>query len=452
MEAYKYHIYICTQVKPPGAPSCIANGASDVLEKLQKEIGSRGLENDIQVTPCGSFGLCDRGPNMVIYPDGIWYSKLTPGDIPEIVEEHLKNGKIVERLANLDESDLRSTMEANKKKKMAAMKARDEAGVLPDDLMQNLRGFMESRILLTSLELDIYTHINKGATSSGLAVKIGTDPRATDVLLNALVAIGALKKSGDTFENSPLADRYLSRDADDSARDALMHIVSLWSRWDRLTDCVREGTSVSYKEMKDRGEAWTNAFIALMHRNARLRAPIVVKAVGTEGIRRMLDIGGGSGAYSMAFAKVNDKLEADVFDLPTVIPLAEKYINEESLSERVKAVPGDFRSDDFGTGYDMVFLSAICHMNGPEENVELFNKSLNALEPGGKIVMQDFILNSDHTSPKQAALFAINMLVSTREGSSYTEEEYREWMIKAGFKEIKHIDLPGPTGLITGIK
>ncbi|MBD3168177.1 MAG: methyltransferase domain-containing protein [candidate division Zixibacteria bacterium] len=452
MEACKYHIYICTQEKPPGAPSCAANGAFDLLDKLQKEIVSLGLENEVQVTPCGSFGLCDRGPNMVIYPDGIWYSKLTPGDIPEIVEEHLKNGKIVERLANLDESDLRSTMEANKRKKMAAMKARDEAGVLPDDFMQNLRGFMESRILLTSLELDIHTHINKGATAPELAGKIGTDPRATDALLNALVAIGTLIKDGEIFENSPMAERFLSRDADDSARDALMHIANLWSRWDRLTDCVREGTSVTYRDMNERGDEWTNSFIALMHRNARLRAPIVVKAVGAEGIRKMLDIGGGSGAYSLAFAKANDNLEADVFDLPAVIPLAEKYINEGSLSHRVKTIPGDFRDDDFGSGYDLVFLSAICHMNGPEENVELFNKSLNALEPGGKIVMQDFILNSDRTSPKQAALFAINMLVGTRKGGSYTEEEYREWMIKAGFKEIKHIDLPGPTGLITGIK
>ena len=179
---------------------------------------------------------------------------------------------------------------------------------------------------------------------------------------------------------------------------------------------------------------------------------MVLRTMGLDGVKRMLDVGGGSGAYSIAAARASEKLQAEVFDLPTVIPITQGHIKEAGLSDRVTTRTGDMRKDDLGSGFDLVFISAICHMNSPEENIELLKKSHKALSEKGRIVIQDFILNNDKTSPPTAALFALNMLVGTRGGSSYSEAEYADWMKKTGFKDFKLIRIPGPTALMVGTR
>jgi cyclopropane fatty-acyl-phospholipid synthase-like methyltransferase len=185
-----------------------------------------------------------------------------------------------------------------------------------------------------------------------------------------------------------------------------------------------------------------------MHRNARARAPLVVKAVGTEGVTRMLDVGGGSGVYSIAFARAKENLQIDLLDLANVVPIAQGHIESAGLAGRIRTRPGDLRADKFGEGYDLVFVSAICHMLGPDENKDLLQRCYAALAHKGRVVIQDFILEPDKTAPKSAALFALNMLVGTQAGSTYTEAEYAMWLSEAGFQDVRHIRLPGPSGLI----
>jgi (2Fe-2S) ferredoxin/predicted O-methyltransferase YrrM len=452
MEPYRYHVYICNQQKPEGVPSCSAHGSDKLIDSLRMEIMKRGLGDSVQITTCGSIGLCDRGPNMVVYPEGVWYSGVTVNDIPEIISEHFQNGKIVERLVNKDAAALKAEIDTNKKKMMAAMKANDAAGVLPDDLMQKIRGFQFSRVILSAVELDIFTAVGKNANSAEIAKSLGIDPRATEKLLNALVAINLLEKRQGLFYNSAISSRYLMEGSPDDSRASIMHSVHLWDRWSTLTECVKQGASVTYKDVADRKDEWTVPFIAAMHKNAGARAPLVIRAIGIDGVRKVLDVGGGSGAYSIAFAEMNQNLEAEVFDLPPVIAIARKHIDKAGLSGRVKVRAGDFRKDELGTNFDLVFISAICHMNGPQENIKLLQKSYKALVSGGRVVIQDFILNPDKTSPQSAALFALNMLVGTRSGSTYSEQEYSDWLKEVGFKNIKPIRLPGPTALIIGYR
>ncbi len=314
------------------------------------------------------------------------------------------------------------------------------------DLTERIRAFQQSRALLTAIELDVFGAIENGATADDVARRVGADSRATEMLLNALAALGVIEKSNGVFRNTAEASQQLCGDA----RLALMHTVHLWPRWSTLTDCVRAGTAVQHEEVAVRGEDWTEAFIAAMHRNALERAPLVIDAVGAAGFRRMLDVGGGSGAYSIAFAAANPELHADILDLPTVAPIAERHIARAGLSERVKTRAGDLRRDDYGSGYDLVFISAICHMLGPVENLDMLRKCFAALAPRGRVVIQDFILEKDKTAPLNAAMFSLNMLVGTERGSSYSEDEYAEWLREAGFGEVRRIRLPGPTGLMIG--
>ena len=463
MEPFRYHVFICDQKKAEGVPCCNANGSERVIDALRRELGVRRLMDEVQVTVCGSLGVCERGPNMVVYPEGVWYSGLTPQDVPEIVAKHFQQGRAVERLVNRDAAALAGEIRANRDKYLAALRAKDAAGAVPDDLQEKIRGFQESRVILTAIELDVFSAVGSsaecgvrnaefssvaGARAADVAAKIGADARATEMLLNALVAVGLLTKQGDTFHNTSVAARYFVEGAPDDARAALMHTVHLWQRWSTLSDCVRAGTSVTYQAAADRGDHWTRAFIAAMHRNAAERAPHVVRAVGTEGIERMLDVGGGSGAYSIAFATAGEKLRVELLDLPAVCKLAQGYIEKAGLSGRITTRTGDLRSDDLGSGYDLVFVSAICHMLDEQENLDLIERCRKALKPGGRLVIQDFILEPDKTAPKSAALFSLNMLVGTEHGASYSEPEYAVWLREAGFANVARVRLPGPSGLM----
>jgi (2Fe-2S) ferredoxin/predicted O-methyltransferase YrrM len=450
MAPFRFHVFVCDQHKPEGVACCAARGSGQVLEELRREVNARGLEDEIQVTACGSLGLCEHGPNLVVYPEGIWYSGVTSADIPEIVRSHFQENTPVVRLARNDPAAVRAEILGNRDKMLAARRAREAAGVLPDDLNERLRAFQESRALLTALELDLFTAVGDGAGTADAAAMLHTDPRATEMLLNALVSLGLLSKQEGVFRNSRVAARYFTAGSRDNARPALLHTAHLWHRWSTLTDCVRAGAAAAHDEIADRGQNWTESFIAAMHRNASERAPLVVRAVGAQNVRRMLDVGGGSGAYSIAFAQANSALRGDILDLPTVEPIARRHIQEAGVADRVIVRAGDLRSDRLGEGYDLVFVSAICHMLSPEENLDLLRRCREALLPGGRVVIQDFILEADKTAPRFAALFALNMLVGTRGGSTYSEPEYAAWLSEAGFWDIRHARLPGITGLMIG--
>ncbi len=450
MEPFRYHVFICGQQKPGGAPCCASRGSAEVIEALRREIAARGLEDEVQITVCGSLGLCDSGPNMVVYPEGIWYSGLGPEDIPVLVRTHFIENSALEGLARTDPAELRAEILANREKHLAAMRAKDASGALPDELNERIRAFQESRAILTALELDLFTAVGEGAASPDIAVRLGTDARATETLLNAIAAIGLIVKQDGVFRNTPVAARYLTGASPSSARPALMHIAHLWARWSTLTECVRAGTAVAARDAGE--EEWTEAFIAAMHRNASERASAVVRAVGTAGVRRLLDVGGGSGAYSIAFAKDRHALSADILDRPEVLSIAQRHVAEAGLASRIHFRAGDLRSDDLGEGYDLVFLSAICHMLGEDENRDLLRRCRQALAPGGRIAIQDFILEPDKTAPKHAALFALNMLVGTQAGSSYSEPEYMAWLEEAGFRDIRRLHLPGSAGVIVAAR
>jgi (2Fe-2S) ferredoxin/SAM-dependent methyltransferase len=448
MEPFQYHVYVCNQVKPEGIPCCSAHGAGKIIDRLRREVAKQGLADRVQITTSGSIGLCDRGPNMIVYPDGIWYSGVTPDDVSEIVSEHFGSGKPVKRLVNSDSAALREEIETNKNKMMGALKARDAAGVLPDELLEKVRAFQAGRVILSSVELDLFTAVGQGASAEDIAQNLGLDARATEMLLNALTALGLLDKKDSRFLNTVESTRYLMEDSPNDSRASLMHTVHQWNRWSTLTDCVKEGTSVTYEEPTEREDEWTEAFIAAMHKSASLRAPQVARAIDLNGVKRFLDIGGGSGAYSIAFAQANPELHAEIFDLPSVVPIAQKHIETADLSDRISTRAGDFRKDAIGSGYDLILVSAICHMNSPEENLDLVQKIFKALNQGGRIVIQDFILDPDKTKPLSGALFSLNMLVSTRSGASYSEGEYTDWLKAVGFRDTKLIRLPGPTALL----
>src|SRR5271157_5090554 len=422
MEPFRIHLFVCTQQKPEGATSCPAYGSLGVLEALDREIQARDLSGDVQLTTCGCMGLCEEGPVMVVFPEGIWYRRVQPSDVSEIIRKHLLEGNPVERLIWNDAPAMKAMSVEHGVKFRDAMAARDKAGVLPDRLNEMIRGFMPSRCILTALEIDIFTAVGDGANAEQIGMRIHVNARSVGILLNVLVALGLLTKSDDEYKNTTESARYFVQGAKDNHRNGLLHTANIWHRWSTLTDAVRSGTRMPIASAGT--SEWTANFIAGMQRNARERAPLVVKALGTAGVRRVLDLGGGSGAYSIAFAKASPDVKCEIVDLPEVVPLTSEYVSKAGVSAQVSIRAGDMLQDNFGSGYDIILLNAICHMFSAEQNMDIFCRARQALAPNGRLAVQDFILNPDKTGPQHAALFSLNMLVSTDAGATYSEVEY----------------------------
>jgi 2-polyprenyl-3-methyl-5-hydroxy-6-metoxy-1,4-benzoquinol methylase len=269
--------------------------------------------------------------------------------------------------------------------------------------------------------------------------------------MNALCSIGILKKVHGKFYNSDLSAKYLVEDKPDFMGN-LYHTNHLWDSWSHLTDSVEKGTSFRGDQNKKEKDEWVEAFIAAMHYRGINQGKILSMMIDLSNVRKMLDVGGGSAAFSMEFVKKNPSIKAVVLDLPHVIPLTKKYVSNAGLLNNFDFIEGDYFSTNFEKGYDLILLSAIIHSNSYEQNKNLIKKCSDALNPGGMVIISDFIMNEDRTQPAYGALFSINMLVGTESGDTYTEQEIREWFQSAGINKIERKNTSFGSDLIIGIK
>jgi len=321
----------------------------------------------------------------------------------------------------------------------------------PSALRDLAMGFQQSRVLLTATELRLFSLIGDGGlTSAELAGRGATDPRATDRLLNALCAMRLLVKRDGRFWNTPESRRYLDDGSPEYAA-GLGHTASMWHTWSGLTEAVREGRPALRAAINDRGDAWLKPFIAAMHYRAAPQAPGVVERIGLEGVERVLDVGGGSGAFAMAFAAKKPGLVAVVFDLPNVLPLTREYIAAADLTCCVTTAVGDYLVDPLPAGFDLVFLSAVIHSNSASQNARLIKSCAAALNPGGRVAVVDWVMDEDRVAPPAGALFALNMLVATDHGDTFTEAEIRGWMDSAGLAPGPRIDTGSGTSIVIGL-
>jgi 16S rRNA G966 N2-methylase RsmD len=322
----------------------------------------------------------------------------------------------------------------------------------PNSIKEIASSFQKSRILLTGFELDIFTNLDEnGTTNKKIATDLHLNEHACERLMNALVSMGFLTKQDNLFLNTPESFAYLSKKSPDYM-GGLMHSNHLWYTWSNLTLVVKTGKSANPSGFNTRGDEWLFSFISAMHERAKKQAPLQVANIDLSGIKTVLDIGGGSGAFSMEFVSRKPEIEATVFDLPNVVPITKKFIEKEGFSNRIKTHTGDYTRDALPKGFDLVFLSAIIHSNSLEMNQELIIKCYNSLNVNGKIVIQDWIMNNERTQPTPGAVFAINMLVGTEAGDCFTENEVTEMLTSAGFKNISKIEFESGSGQMTAEK
>jgi SAM-dependent methyltransferase len=302
----------------------------------------------------------------------------------------------------------------------------------PEALIALARGFQESRVLLTAAEFDLFTLLaREPLTARAIAARLGADLRAITVVLDALAAMEVLEKRNGHYGTAPAA-ACLSADAPDSIHPMLLHAAALWARWTTLTKRVG-GTPLHERPPAES----LRAFILAMHVVGAPKADRMVAEAGIGRARRLLDVGGGPATYTMAFLRADPALVATLFDLPPVIEIARERLSKAGLAGRVTLVPGDFDKDELPEGHDLAWLSAIIHQNSPEQNDALYARIFRALVSGGRLLLRDHVMDGSRTRPRAGALFAVNMLVGTAGGGTYTFDEIQAGLARAGFGGIR---------------
>ncbi|RMD87165.1 MAG: methyltransferase [Calditrichaeota bacterium] len=307
-----------------------------------------------------------------------------------------------------------------------------------DEITSLARGFMPAQILLTANRLDLFNLLSeKKLTARDLANKMGTNARATELLCNALVSLGFLEKKDGKFYNSEKSEQFLVRGKPYFVGDNLRHQSYLMERWLHLEEVIKTGQPLPRPQADDqKNKQQIRDFILAMANIGQLTARQVVEGLDLRGVQRIIDIGGGPATYAIEFVKKNPDIQAVVFDLPEVVPIAEERIRALNLQNNISTKVGNFHQDDLGVGYDLAFLSNIIHMLGFEEMIKLFKKIHKALNQNGKLVVKDFFVNEAGTAPSFAAQFAINMLINTEHGKSYSFTEMHQAFDQSDFSWI----------------
>ncbi len=305
-------------------------------------------------------------------------------------------------------------------------------------LLEAARAFQPACVLLAAADLDLFTVLGRRpATATLLASTLNTDLRATTILLDALAALDLLEKRGDVYAVPDEVTGPLCEGSPTSVLAGLRHQANCLRRWVQLPRVVRDG-GPAQRTPSIRGEAAdTEAFIGAMDNFSVAIAPTVIGRFGPLAFQRLLDIGGASGTWTIAFLRAAPEATAVLFDLPEVVALAKQRLRSANLLDRVTLVAGDYNCDNLPGGADLVWLSAIAHQNSREQNRALFARIHAALAPGGMLAIRDVVLDRSRTKPPAGALFAVNMLVGTEGGNSYTFEEFHDDLRAGGFADIE---------------
>jgi predicted O-methyltransferase YrrM len=315
------------------------------------------------------------------------------------------------------------------------------------DLMRRAGGHVEARIIQTAVELAIFDALGDSAlTAADIASRLKLEPKATELLLNALAAMELLYKRAGVFSLAAGAKTYLVKGSSQYAGGMIRFDSSLWNCWEKLPAAIRSGQPVRPPNMYQDDPVETEIFIGAMDSLVKARgdADIIASAIDWNGAAQLLDVGSGPATYPIALCKRFPKLHATIFDLPTTLKFTQRYVRESGMDDRIRLVAGDYRKDAIPGSYDIIFLSNIIHGESEQENYSLVGKLAGHLKQGGRLVIKDHILDETRASPPVGALFSLLMLLTTTGGRCYSLSEITSWMERAGLSHVQQIDLPPP--------
>jgi len=335
------------------------------------------------------------------------------------------------------------------------MKDRAEGAQELQRIMEIAHAYWASSCLLAGNELGIFKVLSPGPKDAReIAQAIEGDLRATTILLNALAALEFLQKKGEQYQNMPATEQHLVEGKPAAITNMLHHSYDMWGAWGSLASVVRQGSpKINWEDnfLRQKPER-VGHFIRAMDEIGAASAAELARRLDLSRVKRVLDTAGGPGSYAYAMIRINPNIKATIFDLPLTLQVTQEYVAKNKMPDNIELKEGDLLKDPLGEGYDLVLFSHIFHAYSPDENREFLRKGYKALNPGGQLVVHDFPVDETKTSPPQAALFSVNMLVNTQAGAAYSVNEFIQWMTDVGLRDIKTEDILGRSNAFIGYK
>lgn len=330
----------------------------------------------------------------------------------------------------------------------------------PDAILQLGCGFWGSKVLLSAVELGLFTALAEGpADLTGLSQRLGLHNRGARDFLDTLVALKMLDRKEGFYSNTPATDQFLDR-AKPTYVGGLLEMANsrLYESWGRLTEALRTGRSQNEaKESED-------LFAALYADPAKLRGFLEAMSGVSLGAARAIaekfpwkerktfvDVGAAQGMVPVTLAQIHPHLNGMGFDLPAVKPVFEEFVAKNGLSDRVTFTAGSFFTDPLPKA-DVIIMGHILHDWNLDEKRMLLAKAHAALDKGGALIVYEALIDDERRENAFGLLMSLNMLIETSGGFDYTGADCQGWMREAGFSETSVTRLVGPNSMVVAVK
>jgi methylase of polypeptide subunit release factors len=327
----------------------------------------------------------------------------------------------------------------------------------PDRIMQFAWGYAPTLIIEAAVRTGVFDRLDEGPRSlPELAAKTGASARGLTAILNALVGLKLLARVDDRYALTAESAAFLVS-SKPGYRGLFFqhHTGQLLPQWMHLAEVVRTGKPVARTNHEDEGAGHYAQFVESLFPVSFAAAHALGEHLGLAKASApvsVLDIGAGSGVWGIALARQSAQVTVRAVDWPRVLEVTKSVAARHGVAERLTVVPGDFHEADFGQRHQIAVLGHILHSEGRDCCRRLLRKTLAALAPGGTLAIQEFVPNDDRTAPPLALLFAVNMLVNTEAGDTYTYAELSAWLLEAGFSNPRRLEVPGPFPLVLADK
>jgi len=323
--------------------------------------------------------------------------------------------------------------------------------------MQFAWGYAPTLVIEAAVRHGIFDLLDKGAlTAVQVATRTGTSQRGVSAILDVLVSLKLLERKGNRFALTPESGAFLVSTKPSFYGTFFSHVSDqLLPSWLQLSEVVRTGRPAVKVNAQKQGAEFFADFVESLFPISFPAADALGRHLGLPKVSApasVLDIGAGSGVWGIALAKQSPHVRIHAVDWPQVLKVTRRMAQKHGLENRLSTAAGDFFEADFGKGHQVATIGHILHSEGRERSRRLLKKTFRSLAPGGTVAIQEFVPNEDRTGPPTALIFAVNMLVNTEAGDTFTFAEMSGWLLQAGFRNPRMLNVPSVSPLVLADK